>query len=455
MKENHLSYDQKKQKLIESLQKYNSEKHGPISIYKNRSNLFRAQEKSGKRLDVRNFDQVIDIDEVNLTAEVEGMTPYENLVKEALRHGCLPTIVPELKSITIGGALSGCGIESSSFRYGLVHETILETEVLLSNGQVITCSPTNEHARLFFAFPNSYGTLGYALKVKVRLIPAKKFIRLSHQRFSDPDLFFETLNTLCRENRDQGLISYIDGVIFERDEMYITTGEAVDQAPYLSDYKFLNIYYRSIRSRKEDYLPTEDYIWRWDTDWFWCSKVFCMQNFLARLMLGKFMLTSKAYTKIMNYVQRHPALNSFLGMFQARQESIIQDVLIPVHKASQFLEFFQKEIGIKPIWICPASSYSKNAKYSLCPLDPEVLYIDFGFWDGVPSNKTIGFYNRKIEKEVQDLQGFKSLYSSSYYSEDEFWQLYNKEEYTDLKNTYDPQGLLGNLYQKCVDAKRN
>ena len=48
------------------------------------------------------------------------------------------------------------------------------------------------------------------------------------------------------------------------------------------------------------------------------------------------------------------------------------------------------------------------------------------------------------------LGGRKSLYSDSFYSEDEFWQLYNGDVYRDLKRTYDPDERLLGLYEKCV-----
>ena len=105
-----------------------------------------------------------------MTADVEGMITYEALVDETLRYGLLPAVVPQLKTITVGGAVSGLGIESSSFKFGLVHETIEEMEILLGNRRLVTCSCRNPD--LFFGFPNSYGTLGYALRLTVRLIPA-------------------------------------------------------------------------------------------------------------------------------------------------------------------------------------------------------------------------------------------------------------------------------------------
>lgn len=446
------NYEEKIGKLKVEFQKHRDQSPGTISLYKRSSNLFRPRVEVNHKnqIDLKNFNKVIHVDPQSLIAEVEGLTTYEDLVKETLKHSCLPAVVPELKSITIGGAISGCGIESSSFRYGLVHETIKEMDVLLGDGSIVTCTPYNEYKDLFYAFPNSYGTLGYALRVKVQLIPVKNFVKLTHRKFSDSKAYFMELERLCRENREKGFIQYIDGVIFDESEMSITAGEFVDEAPYISNYHYMDIYYRSIQNKNEDYLSTLDYIWRWDADWFWCSKQFGMQNSVLRLLFGKFMLNSSVYKSIMHFFYRHPLLGKCINPFSGNTETIIQDVLIPINKAGLYLDFFQREIGIKPIWICPAHSYSEKNPYSLCTLDSGMLYIDFGFWDYVKTDKPPGYYNRKIEKEAVDLSGFKSLYSSSYYTEEEFWSLYNRPLYTQLKQKYDPNELLGNLYQKCV-----
>src|SRR5690349_19878306 len=160
----------------------------PVGLRKSTSNLFRRRKPDGKvYLDVRPFARVLRVDAERGFADVEGMTTYETLVDETLRHGLLPAVAPLLKTITIGGAVSGLGIESSSFRYGLVHETVEEMEILTGDGRIVVCSPC-EHPDLFFGFPNSYGTLGYALRVRVKLIRASPFVHLTHTRFSDPAL---------------------------------------------------------------------------------------------------------------------------------------------------------------------------------------------------------------------------------------------------------------------------
>ena len=121
-------------------------------------------------------------------------------------------------------------------------------------------------------------------------------------------------------------------------------------------------------------------------------------------------------------------------------------------RAAEFLAFMHKEVGILPIWLCPISASEASARFALYPLRPATVYINFGFWDVVTDrvSRPSGYYNRKVEHKVADLGGLKSLYSDSYYSEEEFWATYNRPAYEALKQRYDPERTLGDLYAKCV-----
>src|SRR5436190_1946452 len=161
-------YQKKKESLAAQLKAAQVASGGTVALQKETSNLFRDRASAPRRrLDVRNFKDVIEISKDFV--ECEGMITYEALVDACLSHGVMPAVVPQLKTITLGGALAGVGIESSSHRQGLVHDSVLEVDVLLGDGRVVTCTRDNEHADLFYGFPNSYGTLGYALRVKAKV----------------------------------------------------------------------------------------------------------------------------------------------------------------------------------------------------------------------------------------------------------------------------------------------
>ncbi|MGH8650610.1 MAG: FAD-binding oxidoreductase, partial [Burkholderiales bacterium] len=170
-----------------------------IGLSKNTSNLFRDREAVERpRIDLSGFNEVIRVDVAQGTVEAEGMTTYADLAEETLSHGVMPCVVPQLKSITLGGAAAGVGIEASSFKYGLVHDTLLGIEVLLADGSIVACTPENGHRDLFYGFPNSYGTLGYALKVTARTVPVKPYVRIEHVRHTDAKRYFEDLQARCR-----------------------------------------------------------------------------------------------------------------------------------------------------------------------------------------------------------------------------------------------------------------
>lgn len=440
-----VAYEDKRQRLMERMR---SNHAGGVRLEKNTSNLFRDRKHAAaSRLDVRDFDNVLAVNREQGWVEAEGMTPYAKLVSECLKHGVMPAVVPQLKSITLGGAVTGCGIESSSFRYGLVHETVESLEVLLGDGSVVAATPTNEYQDLFFAFPNSYGTLGYALKVVAKVVPVKKFVALTHIKHHDPDAYFADIQRHC-----DSAVDFVDGTIFGPNEMYITLGRFTDEAPYTSDYTYERIYYRSIRERTTDYLTIEDYLWRWDTDWFWCSKNVLAQNPLVRRIYGRERLNSITYTKIMRWNSRAKLTHYLHRMLGIHTESVIQDVEIPIAGCAEFFNFYFDTIKLTPVWVCPTRAYRKDVEYDLYRMEPNTLYLNFGFWDVIRGRAKVpaGFYNRKVEHKVAELRGMKSLYSDSYYSPAEFWRIYNKSAYDSLKRKYDPRGLLKDLYAKCV-----
>ncbi|MGH2604328.1 MAG: FAD-binding protein, partial [Dehalococcoidia bacterium] len=96
----------------------------PVRLAKKTSNLFRFRDDASVGLDVSAFGRVLHVDPEARTADVQGMTTYEDLVDATLPHGLMPLVVPQLKTITLGGAVSGLGIESTSFRNGLPHESV-------------------------------------------------------------------------------------------------------------------------------------------------------------------------------------------------------------------------------------------------------------------------------------------------------------------------------------------
>ena len=431
----------------------------PVRLAKSTSNLFRFRDQHGTglvTLDVSAFSSVLCVDPETRTAIVGGMTTYEDLADATLRHGLMPLVVPQLKTITLGGAVSGLGIESTSLRNGLPHESVLEMEVLTGDGRLISAAPGSEHADLYWGFPNSYGTLGYALWLTIALEPVKPFVHLRHFAFASADEAMAAIGEIARDGSHHGhAADFLDGTAFGTGEIYLTVGAFSDTAPWLSDYTGQNVYYQSIRGPRDDFLTIRDYLWRWDTDWFWCSRAFGVQRPLVRRLWPRRYRRSDVYRKLVALDRRY-SLTRAIGKSRGApaEEAVIQDVEIPLSRSAEFYEFFAASVGMSPVWLCPLRLRADRA-WPLYPLRPDAVYVNFGFWGNVtlPPGTGDGFYNRQIEDKVTELGGHKGLYSTSYYSPEEFSRLYNGPAYDELKLEYDPGGRLATLYDKCVRAR--
>ena len=156
-------------------------------------------------------------------------------------------------------------------------------DVLTGDGRIVTCTADNEHRDLFLGFPNSYGTLGYALRLTARTVPVKR-LRRRHARapLATPTAFFAESRDAARAAR----LDFLDGVVFEPRRARavvrpLRRRRAVGRATTRTSASTTD----RCASATIDYLTTRDYLWRWDTDWFWCSKNVGAQHPLLRRLL--------------------------------------------------------------------------------------------------------------------------------------------------------------------------
>src|SRR5437588_453601 len=300
----------------------------PVRLAKKTSNLFRPRTAAGPRgLDVSGLGGVLHVDPSGRTADVQGMCTYERLVDATLPHGLMPLVVPQLRTITLGGAVTGLGIESTSLRNGMPHESVTELEILTGDGRVVVATDDNEHADLFRAFPNSYGTLGYSLSLTIELEPVRPYVHLRHFPFDSAEACMEAVSQIAAEGRYRGhKAGFLDGTAFAPGELYLTVGAYSDVAPWRSDYTGQQIYYQSVRREKEDFLTIRDYLWRWDTDWFWCSRPFGVQKPMIRRFWPRRYRRSDVYRKLVALDRAY----NLSGRIDARRglparEAVIQD----------------------------------------------------------------------------------------------------------------------------------
>jgi FAD/FMN-containing dehydrogenase len=437
------AYEDKKRLLIESLQASAS----GVSLGKRTSsNLFRYQPRAraGRRIDLSGFNRVLRVDAARRLLEVEGLATFESIVDHTLPHGLVPLITPELKHITIGGAIVGIGIESNCYRHGFVHDGMLEAEVLLPDGRIVACGAQGEHADLFRALPNSYGTLGYILRATMRLMPARSHVHLHTTRFDDLDAYLAAMRAATQRSD----VDFVEGTFYSAAELFLTVSRFVEKPPRVDEILRRNIFYRLIEREPDVYLTTKDYLFRYDPDWFWNLPETPAYRLFRRFAPAA-MRNSGFYKRYIDAKTR--LLGRVAPARSDAQEPLIQDWEVPWEQAAELTRFALREVdlGGKP-WIVTA--IRTPASPTIYPIKADTLYYNLGCYCQVrkPAGRDAYHYTRIMDGKCFELGGIKMLYSSTFLSRAEFARLYNGAAYEALKARYDPGGRQRGLFEKCV-----
>ena len=269
------------------------------------------------------------------------------------------------------------------------------------------------------------------MRLRIELETVQPFVALRHVRYGSLTDLVEAMNSIVETRALDGVrVDYLDGVVFSADECYLCVGQQTTLPGPVSDYTGQDIYYRSIQHGsgiKHDRLTIHDYLWRWDTDWFWCSRAFGAQNPRLRRWWPPRYRRSSFYWKLLEYDRRFNIADGIEKRHgRPPRERVVQDVEVPIERCAEFLDWFLSSVPIEPIWLCPLRL---RDRWPLYPMPPGHTYVNVGFWSSVPVGVIEGETNRLIERKVRELDGHKSLYSDAFYSQAEFDELYGGEDY--------------------------
>lgn len=387
-----------------------------------------------EKIDLSDLNKILEINPKQKTCRAESGVTFSALVKETLKCHLVPLVVPELKTITIGGAVAGGSVESTSYKEGGFHDTCLEYEVITAKGDVLICTPDKENKKIFQMVHGTFGTLGIISKLKFELREAKPFVKLNYEPYATLEDYQRAINKHYK-TKD---VDFMDGIIHSPHKLILCVGNFVEKAPYTHSYQWRKPFYQSTGKRKEDYLKTYDYFFRYDADCHWIARNYGLENPLVRFLLGKFFLGS---TKMLKKAKRL----SFL--FKYLKPEVVVDVFIPFSKFSQFFDFYRKEFNYFPLWVVPykKKNYPWIADQILNKMTDE-LFIDLAIY-GIKQKGNKNYY-QILEDKLRELKGIKTLISYNYYDEKTFWKVWNKKNYFEVKKKTDPENIFRDLYQK-------
>jgi FAD/FMN-containing dehydrogenase len=282
----------------------------------------------------------------------------------------------------------------------------------------------------------TFGTLGIISKLKFKLIEAKPFVKITNDKYSSIEDF---KSAIWKHYKDRDF-DFMDGLIYSSSEYVLCMGIFIDSAPYVHNYDWMRIYYEMAKTDKETYLKSVDYFFRYDKG----TTHVDVKSPLGRFLVGKFL----GSTNILR------GITLFRKLLPSRVIPVIVDVFIPFSKLGDFLEWHESETHYFPLWCVPYNlirHYEWISGGFIGALKEELL-IDIAVYSMKTENKER--YYRKLEEQLMKLGGLKTLISDNYYTEAEFWGIWNKENYDAVKRITDPDNIFRSLYDKTVRAAR-
>lgn len=436
------------------------ERQESFRIFHGSTNSTRQTGKRNNVIDTSRLSHVLEVNTEKRTALVEPNVPMDRLVEETMRYGLIPPVVMEFPGITVGGGYAGTSGESSSFKHGFFDRTINYVEMVLGNGEVVRCSQ-NEKPDLFHGAAGAVGSMGVVVLVELQLREAKKYVETTYHPVSS---VVEAIKQI-QEATENPKIDYVDGILFSKHKGAVITGCMTDSPkPNTRIQCFSNAkdpwFYLHVQdtiakkaTATTEYIPMAEYLFRYDRGGFWVGAsafdYFKMPfKTFTRRCLDDFLHTRMMYTAL------HASGQS--------KKFIVQDLALPYSTAEQFVDYSDETFGIYPLWLCPLRQSplpTMHPHLNETGADGSTLkpMLNIGLWGwGPPKSDDFVKVNRDLEQKLRELAGMKWLYAQTYYTEDEFWGVYDRKWYDELREKYHATSL-PSVYEKVkvdVEAER-
>ena len=300
------------------------------------------------------FDDIIQLNTKKRTVHVGAMITMGKLMNYLYPLGYALPVVPEFKSLTVGGLISGSGLESSSVHYGLFPLQCIEYTVVLGNGEIKKVTEKTE-PELFSAIPLSYGTLCMIVDVVMTIIPVKPNIKLECVCIKDYSIVQNELDKILKQSEEY---DFIEGIIYSKTKTVIIKGVFTDTLlyPVIHPVTWYDPYFYQEIEKNVDECKYEctmnllEYYFRHDRGSFWIFKHVIGDNKLCRT-LNPFINHASDKNIIMQ-----PFLKGILNYKNIE----IQDTIVPLSKVQSILDFVDINYSIYPIWLCPCRNINTS-----------------------------------------------------------------------------------------------
>ncbi|GMI87513.1 ENHANCED VERY-LOW-FLUENCE RESPONSES 1, DIMINUTIA, DIMINUTO 1, CABBAGE 1, DWARF 1 [Hibiscus trionum] len=434
-------------------------------------------------VDLSAFRNILEIDKERMIARVEPLVNMGQITRVTVPMNLSLAVVAELDDLTVGGLINGYGIEGSSHIYGLFSDTVVAYEIVLADGRVVRATKDNEYSDIFYAIPWSQGTLGFLVAAEIKLIPIKEYMRLTYTPVVGnlKELAQGYMDAVAPRDGDQDNLAkvpdFVEGMVYSPTEGVFMTGRyASKEEAKKKGNKINNVgwwfkpwFYQHAQTALKkgefvEYIPTREYYHRHTRCLYWEGKLILPfgDQFWFRFLLGWLMPPKVSLLKA---TQGEAIRNYYHEMH------VIQDMLVPLYKVGDALEWVDREMEIYPIWLCPHRLFKLPFKTMVYP-EPGFehhhrqgdthyaqMFTDVGvYYAPGPVLRGEVFDGaeavRKMEQWLIENHSFQPQYAVSELNEKDFWKMFDADLYEHVRKKYGAVGTFMSVYYKSKKGRK-
>jgi delta24-sterol reductase len=336
-------------------------------------------------------------------------------------------------------------VESTSHKYGYLHDVCVGFEVVLADGRVLWCD-RNNNADLFYGLPGTFGSLGICTRAKILCMKASSHIQLACISHDNHEICISHMTAM----QDSKRADFIEGIGYSENQCVSIIGSFVSREEigghakvhrcngFMGNKWFFN-QVRDVIKRKQSpmYIHTKDYLFRHDQGSFWMAS-YRIPQFIA-LLMGP-LLDSTNMFKLAN----------MFPMAFPKKSIVLQDFTLPRETVCSFIDEVQKLLRIYPLWLLPMKNVkSKGILFGPPPTKSDLCNV--GVY-GIPRNKyEFESCNKILESVLFRSNGRKVYYSHAYYTRGFFYgALHDGLRYFNLRSKFCKVNMLPEIYDKVI-----
>jgi len=441
--------------------------------WQNLSTRFADYKSNSDCIFVGDLRNVLGLDTEKALVSLEPLVDVGQITRYLLPLGFMLKTTLEIEEATIGGLAMAVGMTTASHKFGLLQETVTEYQVVLGDGELVSCTRHNQHKELWHALPWSHGSLGLLVGLTLEVMPVTPWVALSYKAVQGNA-------RICSEIRRVSLepdpADFVEATLFSAETAVVMTASFV-QAPDSSigqvnncNYWFKPWFYCHIRDMFHaaskpcaqgtvvEYIPTSQYIFRHNRAVFWSLNDQLPEKYgnhwLFRLLFGWLTPPKVTFLKL----PATPAIKHEMML-----QRVYQDIVLPIGSLEKAIAQADQLFGIWPLLVYPSRIYDHGpdlqgqfrAPQVKVPGESYGMFYDLGIY-GIPAMVSTGRADeykavsnmRAMEELTTELGGAPFLYADTFMTRKEFENMFDLSLYERVRTKYKAVEHFPHLYDK-------